>query len=132
MQRIVFCPFESMIDDASLIAKDLGLPIQVGHTDKTKNIDFNSSKISIIRVPEYKNILFLQDLKLGFHQKIQYLNEFYFLKNNIQCFIEDIKIEPLYAESHKVKYIFLPESRGRFSGKIIHHDQIVEFNFVVN
>lgn len=134
MERVIYCPDESLIDEAGVISKIHKLPILVGENDKTKLLDFERSTVQVLQIPSRKELIISNnEISLGFHQVVIYINEFFELKNNIKLFINNIEISPLYEEKFKVKYLIECTTIGKYFGKItINNEQIEEFNFVVN
>jgi len=51
MDRVVFCQSEKFIDEAVTLAKEWSLPIQIGDSDRTKDLDFDRTKVKVIQIP---------------------------------------------------------------------------------
>jgi hypothetical protein len=133
MNRLIYCPSDDFVEEASALSKKNYLQILVGDNDYTKNLDFNRGKVSVISVPENKSCSFNTSVKKGFHQNIIYKNEFCIIKNNVNLFINDELIKPMYEERHVAKFVYLCEYGGDHSCKIIVDEKIEEeFTFVVD
>jgi hypothetical protein len=133
MYRVVFCPSKSFLEEANLLANKTQLPILVGHNENTKNITFNDKLVSVIKVPQTKNVHILNEsIKAGFHQVIKYTNEFIELKNNTKLYVNDILIKPLFQEKYKCNYIYYCDTIGEYSCDIfIGKDKVESFRFAV-
>ena len=51
MYRIVYCPTNKTVDDATALATEWGLPIQHGDSERTELMDFDREKIQVLSVP---------------------------------------------------------------------------------
>lgn len=134
MRRYIYCPNDDSLDEATELAKKISIPILIGDNKDSKNIDFDRNSISVIKIPENRNIsLLYDDVPVGFHQSIKYTNEFKDLKNNTKMIINDTLISPLYEEMHVIKYNYLCNEIGQYSCTIIiDNKKEEEFHFVVN
>lgn len=133
MYRVIYCPNQDFLDTATLLSKDNNLSILIGDNDYTKNLSFNRDIVSIIKIPEHKEINTLQNVKKDFHQIIIYINEFLNIKDKIKLYINDIEIKSLYEESHNAKFLYLCKDIGEKDCKILINNQVEEeFSFVVN
>jgi hypothetical protein len=134
MKRYVYCPSSEYITSAEDLAIKTSLPILIGDSEESRNIDFDRSSILVVKIPEKKELTILHEkVPIGFHQCIRYINEYKTLKNNIKLFINNALITPLYEEKHVVKYNFLCEQSGDYLCNIfIDKKKEEEFSFVVN
>lgn len=133
MDRVIYCPSDSFLDEASSLSKRNHLQIIIGDNDHTRGLAFDRHKVSVVSIPQYKGYSLLDSVKKGFHQNIKYKNEFCIIKNKINLFINDELVKSLYEESHTAKFLYLCKEFGDYSCKII-VDGILEeeFSFVVN
>jgi hypothetical protein len=51
MYRVVFCPEQLTVEDAYPLAKEWGLPIQHGDSQRTENMDFDRQEIQVLSIP---------------------------------------------------------------------------------
>lgn len=56
MDRIVFCPDESMLEEAEKLSRSWMLPIQNGHSPRTESMDFDSSRVALVSIPVEKYV----------------------------------------------------------------------------
>ena len=56
MDRVVFCPDESMIEEASKLARSWMLPILNGHSQRTETLDFDDSQVTLLSIPIEKYV----------------------------------------------------------------------------
>ena len=133
MNRVIYCPSNEFLEEASSLARKNYLQIIVGDNDHTENLDFDREKVSVISVPENKGYSLSTIIKKGFHQNIKYKNEFCIIKNRVSLFINDEPVKPVYEESHVAKFIYFCKNIGDYSCKIVIDQEIEEeFSFVVN
>jgi hypothetical protein len=133
MNRVIYCPSNEFIEEASSLARKNYLQIIVGDNDHTQNLVFDREKVSVVSVPMYKGSVILTCVKKGFHQNIKYKNEFCIIKNKINLFVNDESIKPLYEESHVAKFMYVCKEIGDYSCRIVVDQKIEEeFSFVVN
>ena len=53
MSRIIYCPSSDLLDEAEKLAKELKLPILVGDSPQTVNLNFDKSKVQTINTGTY-------------------------------------------------------------------------------
>lgn len=51
MYRVVFCPEDKTVDDAFALAKEWGLPIQHGDSERSLGMNFDRSQIQVLSIP---------------------------------------------------------------------------------
>jgi hypothetical protein len=56
VERVIFCPDESLFEDAEKLARSWILPIQNGHSSRTKIMDFDDSQVSLLSIPIEKYV----------------------------------------------------------------------------
>jgi len=134
MRRYVYCPSDDHIASAEELAIKTGLPILIGDSEGSVDVDFNRHTVSVIKIPEKKDLNMLYtEAPIGFHQSIRYINEYKVLKNNIKLLINNELIKPLYEEKHAVRYNFLCQTSGEhFCSIFVNDSKEEEFSFVVN
>jgi hypothetical protein len=134
MRRYVYCPSDDHIASAEELAIKTGLPILIGDSQESTDVDFNRYTVSVIKIPEKKDLsLLYTEAPIGFHQCIRYINEYKTLKNNIKLLINNESIKPIYEEMHTVRYNYLCQTSGEHLCSILVDDnKEEEFSFVVN
>jgi len=78
MDRLVYCPDDSHLEDALSVAKEATLAVQIGDSWRTQHLDFDRTKVSVIRIPVYKQF-FLETpsaTDYGFSILFEYINDF--------------------------------------------------------
>lgn len=132
MRRVIFCPDESFIPEAEILAKKNNLPISIGLFEEIKNLSFDQEKIQILEVPEKNNLFYFQTCSNHFHTNIWYENDFITLKNKIVLNIDNVEFQPVLAEKHKVHFLILEKEIGNKKCSIISNNKILEsFNYDV-
>lgn len=126
MRRIVFCPSESMIGEASLLAKKNNLPINVGDFDQSANLIFKRDIVQVLEIPEDRFVYFDQNVKCFFHQNIIYNNDFLTLNKNLILQINNINYFPIIMEKHKACFNLYETIVENKKCNLIQDDQILE------
>lgn len=133
MKRVIYCPTSKEVEEANELSLLTRLQIQIGDSEKTKNLSFDREKIQVVEIPEINELFSLPVINQYFHQTILYINEFLVLKNNIQLKIDKQLIDPVFQEKHRVKYSYFCEDHGVKYGTIYVDNKLIrEFDFVVN
>jgi hypothetical protein len=132
MQRIIFCPNESLLDEARILSKKNGLPIVIGDNESTNEIDFDRATVAVVLIPERDEIFFNPHVKRGLHQIIIYNNEFV-TSDNIDIKIKNLNLIEVYKEKYRSKYAAPCTEVGKYFGEV-YKNSILErtFEFVVN
>lgn len=133
MKRVVFCPSEDMIEEASILAKKNNLPINIGLCKDIEDAKSTFDKVEIIEVPEFKNFFYLQNVKQFFHQNIVYNNDYIIFNKNIKLVINSNLYEPILVEKHSARFCIYSPQIGKKSCKIIADSEELEsFEYYVN
>lgn len=54
MDRYVFCPNDSMLEEAYAVAKEWSLPILNGDSMRSEKLNFDRTKVGVINIPIFK------------------------------------------------------------------------------
>jgi hypothetical protein len=132
MRRVIYCPAEDLLSEANDLAKNCQLPINVGEFEELSNLDFDRGFVQVLEVPEIKQTSYLKEVENGFHQKINYLNDFVVFNKDFYILINDKKYFPIIIEKHKLKFVIEETQIGIKSAKIIgNKEKIEEFEYNV-
>lgn len=112
MRRVIYCPDDSMLEEASILAARAKLPINVGEHEGIKDLVFNKNKVDILDIPEYRSVSFNPHIEKNFHQSIDYYNDFINLYENTFLYINDVKYLPLIVEKNKTRFAILENESG--------------------
>lgn len=126
MRRVIYCPTEDLLSEANDLAKNSQLPINVGEFEELVDLDFDRGIVQVLEVPETKQTSYLKDVKNGFHQKINYLNDFVVFNKDFYILINDKKYFPIIIEKHKLKFVIEETQIGVKSAKIIGNKETIE------
>jgi hypothetical protein len=119
VRRVIYCPDNSLIDEAIQLSKLNPLPIQVGDSDSTASLPFDKSIISVVSIPEKNNVFFVDTVDAGLHQCIDYENEFIDMGDDMAVVVDEVTYAPVIREKHFCKFIFACNSPGRFTFSIV-------------
>lgn len=85
MDRVIFCPNESMLDEAKRLSRLHLAPIQVGESPRTKNLDFDKSEPVPIMIPTNHYVAFFPEQpSVGVPYSVHYFNDFVKLTNTVR------------------------------------------------
>lgn len=113
MERLIYCPSEEHLEEASAMAADCSLPICVGISEKINSLNFDKSIVQVLHIPEDKNMFLLsKEIRLGFHQIVLYVNDFCNTYKTCELRCNGEVVKPLYSEAHRVRWSFVTESLG--------------------
>lgn len=126
MRRVVYCPDDSYIDQATVLAKQNNLPINIGVFDQVKNMTLPTDMVKVLEIPEDINSYFDEKVKQGFHQNIVYINDFIKFDKNLLLFINDVLCNPILIEKHKIIYNIYESTIGNKICKIYYNNEIIE------
>ena len=133
MQRLIYCPGQEHVDEASLLSKKLSLPIVVGESESISSIDFDRNSVCVIQVPEKHNVVFKDVVECGFHQSIKYTNDFVDFNNGVTVKDGDMEFFPVLAEKHYCHFVYTCDVVGSRSFLIKSNEAVLEErNYVVN
>ncbi len=126
MRRVIYCPAEALLSEANDLAKKSQLPINVGEFEELVDLDFDRNVVQILEVPEIKQTSYFKEVKNGFHQKINCLNDFVVFNKDFYILIGNKKYFPIIIEKHKLKFVIEETQIGVKSAKIIGNKKTVE------
>jgi hypothetical protein len=126
MRRIIFCPNESNIAEAQILAKDNNLPVNIGLFDGIKNLDFDRTKSQVLEVPENNYIFYNKNAKKHFHQVVSYENDFISFNKDILLEVNKVEYRPILCEKHKARFLILENLSGIKNCNIIQNNNILE------
>lgn len=126
MERVIFCPDDSLLEKAEKLAKEYALPILIGNNEHIEKLDFDKSKVRPLSIPfDFNlNILKLQ-VELGLTQCVTFTDEFNIIKNNIKIFNNNEEIPTIWEEKHRVRAVFQPSMLGENEIKVFFNDKMV-------
>lgn len=133
MRRVVFCPDDSFIDEASIIAKKNGLSINIGLTDAISQLDFDKKNIKVIEIPEDHKILYDENVAIKFHQNISYTNDFVTFSKDVYIKINNINYYPMIIEKHTIMFNIYESESGLKQCHIINgNTELESFDYYVH
>jgi len=126
MRRVIYCPTERDIEESILLAQTACLPINIGEFEESIDLEFDRDIVQVLTIPEIKNVEYLEEVQNGFHQKINYLNDFISFKKNCHIIINNKKYIPILVEEHRLKFIIKEDQSGIKNAEIINNEITIE------
>jgi hypothetical protein len=131
VRRMLYCPNEDMLKEATNITKLNFMQIQIGESGATGDLDFDRGSICVVEIPESRFVEYKQDVTIGLHQIFNYHNDFFVMNKSLCVLVNGEKTTPIMMEKHYAKFIFVCDEPGTFIAEIILNEEIlesVEFN----
>ena len=126
MRRILYCPDESMLEEAVSISKVNSMQIQVGSAQLTDDLEFDRESVSVVEIPEFNYLEYKKDIDAGLHQVFNYHNDFISIDNSIIVEFDLEEVPPFITEKHYAKFIFPCNKPGQFTAKVIFDKKVLE------
>lgn len=130
MERAIFCPDETKLQEAEILAKKYNLPIIIGLNKHIKNLDFNKTLTQVLSIPKkFEFFIYKQKIQIGFNQCIIFTDDFNIIKNKIKIFNNNEEVPILWQEQHRLKSAFPVKKEGinevkvLFNGKVVGHGE---------
>lgn len=123
MDRLVYCPDDLHLEDALSVAKEATLVVQIGDSWRTQNLDFDRTKVSIIRIPIHRQF-FLEKPRVvdyGFSILFEYLNDFEDMANCKLNVTHDggvVQSTSMKRDKHSLICSFVPMKSGTYQFSI--------------
>jgi len=77
MDRVIFCPDESMLDEAKRLSRLHLAPIQIGESERTRNLNFDKSAPVPLMIPTHHYVQFSPPQPVvGSPYRVEYYNDF--------------------------------------------------------
>ena len=122
MDRIVYCPSEEQLDEASILAKEWSLPIQIGESSRTKDLVFDREKTGVIVVPVNNYFLpFPAVIKPYEPMSIDYFNDFiecsnleFSISTQNNIVLQTIPMRKITHDKHHVSLPLFLDSEGHY------------------
>jgi hypothetical protein len=123
MKRQIYVPFlllenEQIPKEAILLSQNTQLGIQLGEKDKPL-----SDKVSVIEIPENRGIRFNKQVRSGFIQSIDYIDEYFSFKETTKLELtfpcgDKTYLKPRIKEKHLLLYRERFYDKGYYSFSI--------------
>ena len=126
MRRILYCPNESMLEEASAISKVNSLQIQVGDSESTSDLEFDRELVSVVEIPEFNYLEYKKNIEKGLHQVFVYKNDFIAIDNTITVTFDSEEIAPFITEKHYAKFVFPCNKSGEFTADVVYNKKVLE------
>lgn len=148
MYRTVYCPDQSFMNEAITIAKEWGLPIQIGDSERTKEMDFKKTVVQVISVPTDRVFNgFPEIVKTNVLLKVTYINDYVECGNlkvklttepdNEQTDIDlntakmfDVSFYPL--DTHRILIPLIVSSPAKYRLCVFNQNELVDYFIFVS
>lgn len=128
MKRVIYAPNMQDLERAELLARSIRLPIQVGDSPSTENLEFDRREVQILAIPAIKEIT-CHDVvhsQITFYCDItdEWIN---FLENEILVRIENqnftLEFVPMLKEVNHVRFCPRVNEPGTYTLFVIVNDE---------
>jgi hypothetical protein len=134
MKHHFYVPLEEDVGDYASMIEMLEIPVQHG------GVGDLPQRAGVVAIPEHTKLgVKFPMARVGFHQIVNYLNEFEDLRSGLVLNLVEKRqkvlccegLRPQAAMKHSVRWAFVISNFGKYEGTILHHGEKVEtFNFV--
>ena len=140
MDRVVFCPSENELEEATKIANEWSIPIQIGDSDRTKSLSFSRDKVSVVVIPINNYFLpFPAVIKPYQPISVEYFNDFvdcsklvFLISTEYNIVIQTMPMKVIAHDKHHVSLPLFLDSEGHYKISVEHgNEQIAGLHFSV-
>lgn len=131
MYRVVFCPNNSLLEEAETLAKEWDMPIQIGDSGRTESLDFDRSVVSTIAIPVEHHFEFnieYDEVTVGGNYRINYVNDFVECKE-VKLFVHkgenSWELTTFLRDDHALVTSVIPNSPGVYTLKAYQGDRLL-------
>lgn len=123
MYRVVFCPNDGLLAEAEILAKEWDMPIQIGDSKRTEELEFDRSVVSTIAIPVEHHFEFhieYDELEVNSNYRINYINDFNNCKEVKLSIYKDDKsweLPSFLRDDHSLVTSVTPASSGVYTLK---------------
>jgi hypothetical protein len=141
MDRVVFCNSEEFIDEAVKLANEWMLPIQIGDSGRTENLDFDRTKVSVIQIPIYNGfgdfpevVEPMKPIVLHYHNDYSDCSQLeFFLSTENSMMTKTTKMNVVVNDIHHVSIPLLMGVAGYYSVSVRNEtDEISKIHFAAS
>jgi hypothetical protein len=132
LQRVVYCPTEESLEEAQILAKTGNIPIQIGDSQKTQNLEFDRTSISILLIPNIFNLIFKNKVKLGVATRISLYDEWHSYRCSPVSMVVKSDVfgtthieQPLYTEINSAVFVVRFKEIGNNTITIFNNNLII-------
>jgi hypothetical protein len=130
MLRYIYCPDESMLDEATVLSTEFVVPIMLGYAEIAKDVDFDRTKVGLLLIPE-QPVMSLPDHSVPTdHSFMAHYSNDLIPSNEITLFIlfkdKETKINTMIQDKRTVKFAILPKSEGLYKVIVKHEEKEIE------
>ena len=140
MDRVVFCPSEDMLEEATKIANEWSIPIQVGDSTRTEKLSFNRDKVSVVVIPINHYFLpFPATIKPYQPISAEYFNDFidcskldFLISTEHNIVTQTIPMKVVAHDKHHVSLPLFLDSEGHYKISVKQgNEQVAGLHFSV-
>lgn len=126
MERVIFCPDDSLLTEAEKFAKEYALPILIGNNEHIEKLNFDRSKVRPLSIPFTFDLHILKlQVEFGLTQCVTFTDEFNIIKNKIKILNNEEEVPILWEEKHRVRSVFQTSKFGENEVKVFFNDKMV-------
>jgi len=123
--RIIYCPDETFLDEASVLSAELSLSILLGDNDRTSSLDFDRSSVSVVTVPDTNRFTIRNSLiPVGMAAVFDYDNDFSNLsKSSVVLLVSHggtvDMVKPDLTEARRCRFMYRPKQPGTYEVTLV-------------
>lgn len=131
MRRVIYCPEDIDSSAAESMARDFGLPLQVGDCQSSSFLEFDRSTIQVLTIPTDHGISFLEKALPGEMIWINVISDMFDFLHTKPCLVIKLinknvfYVDPQIAEQHYCRFLYMPQSPGSYEFDILLSENII-------
>lgn len=118
MLRYIYCPDESMLEEATRLGAEFVVPVMVGYAEIAKEADFDRTKVGLILIPEQPVMSIPENGLIVDHSFMAHYSNDIIPSSEIELFVffkdKETKINTMIQDKRTVRFAILPKSEGLY------------------
>lgn len=136
MYRVVYCPDAAHMEAAEALAKEWGLPIQTGDSERTKGMAFDRTEVRVLMVPTDRGFIEVpQEFPAGALIKLTYLND-YTDCGTLTAVVASAgssvshNVRTMMLDAHRIMLPIIVSSPGQYELRIMDGDMALDMEIL--
>lgn len=142
MDKVIFCPDESFLEEAKKLSHKYICPILIGDNQRTKNLSFDRSSVIPLAIPTDNFVHFSK--KVIFVNEpftVEYFNDFINFNDELEYVMLSERIghpngyfplKPFIVERHKVSFKMICQEEDTYTVFVKYKKEDVDFKNAIN
>lgn len=136
MYRVVYCPNAERMTSAEELAREWGLPIQTGDSERTKEMAFDRTEVRVLMVPTDRGFIEVpHEFPAGALIKLTYLND-YTDCGTLAAVVVPVgsstqhNVRTMMLDAHRIMLPIIVSSPGQYELRIMDGDAVLDMEIL--